>query len=400
MNFAKYIFFIRKNNNGGGIYLKYILLSRAKKNFGDYLIFERGVKLIKHLKPNIKIIEGRAWEPLDSQFNLTDIKTVDAIVIPGCPGITRYTYPNTYPLCDIVFKYEIPVYFLGVGSVISPYWADKLEYSNETLSFLKYINKYAPIGVRDNITEKILNNTGMTASLNGCPSWYRLPDMGKQLDNNTNIRQIIFSVPASGRQVVSFLSVIKKFRNEIPEVKCIVSFNRGLGKGNNTSAAEYQRNNFIYNKVRSYGCDIIDMSYSTKNNNIYDESDLHIGFRVHTHIYFLSIGKPTFLLAEDSRGVGMLQTIQTPGWIIPKYYPNSIIPRGFNNLLSRMPMPKNNYIYKLQKRLSCIPDITDNVFKEVQKELELGFPSFIQVPSLIKKYYNEKMKPYILNYLP
>jgi hypothetical protein len=379
--------------------LKYILLSRAKKNYGDYLIFERGVQLIKHLKPNTELIEGRAWEPLDSQLTLTDIKSVDAIVIPGGPGITRFTYPNIYPLCDIVFKYEIPVYFLGVGSVISPYWANKLEYSKETLSFLEYINKYAPIGVRDNITEKILNNTGMTASLNGCPAWYCLPDIGKQFENNTNIRQIIFSVPASDRQVVSFLSIIKKFRNKIPEVKCIVSFNRGLGK-NNTSAAEYHRNNFIFNKAKLYGCDIIDMSYSTKNNNIYNESDLHIGFRVHTHIYFLSVGKPTFLLADDSRGVGVLQTIQTPGWIIPKYYPNSKIPKGLNMLLSRMPMPKNNHIYKLQKRLSCIPDIADNVFKEVQKEVDLGFLSFVQVPSLIKKYYEKKMKPYILNYLP
>jgi hypothetical protein len=39
----------------------------------------------------------------------------------------------------------------------------------------------------------------------------------------------------------------------------------------------------------------------------YSESDLHVGYRVHAHAYMSSIGKPTYLLAEDGRGTGMEQ---------------------------------------------------------------------------------------------
>jgi hypothetical protein len=35
---------------------------------------------------------------------------------------------------------------------------------------------------------------------------------------------------------------------------------------------------------------------------LYDEADLHVGFRVHAHLYMNSISKPSVLLNEDGRG--------------------------------------------------------------------------------------------------
>ena len=46
-------------------------------------------------------------------------------------------------------------------------------------------------------------------------------------------------------------------------------------------------------------CEVIDVSYDEKKIDMYLDFDLHIGYRVHAHIYFLSKSKPSILLHED-----------------------------------------------------------------------------------------------------
>src|SRR5699024_8576119 len=41
--------------------------------------------------------------------------------------------------------------------------------------------------------------------------------------------------------------------------------------------------------------------------------DLHIGYRVHAHIYFLSKRLPSILLHEDGRGNGVSEALNSPG---------------------------------------------------------------------------------------
>lgn len=118
---------------------KYLVLSRAIKNFGDFLIFERGVNLIKLLKPNVEVVQGKAWIPLDEQFSEKELSSFDAVVIPGGPGIRVDIYPEIYPLSKAVFKNSIPVYFLG-GAKIYPYLgkdSEKIFFSPNSLNFLK-----------------------------------------------------------------------------------------------------------------------------------------------------------------------------------------------------------------------------------------------------------------------
>jgi predicted regulator of Ras-like GTPase activity (Roadblock/LC7/MglB family) len=42
---------------------------------------------------------------------------------------------------------------------------------------------------------------------------------------------------------------------------------------------------------------------------VYSEADLHLGYRVHSHIFSLSNRSASILVNEDTRGVGQVQTL-------------------------------------------------------------------------------------------
>lgn len=372
--------------------MRYLVLNRARNNFGDFLIFDRGLKLIKQLKKNCEIVIADAGLPLDKQLTSSEINSLDAIIIPGGPGIRPDAYPLVYPLSTEVFESEIPVYFMGAGSKIYPYDIrnERVAFPVSVLNLFKYMNKFSPIGVRDNITMRVLEKAGIHSVVNGCPAWYSLPHLNNNYIFPDKIRQIVFSVPAGNQFVVPFLNVVEKFRRISPEISSVISFNQGLGI--NHSSPESLKNQYIFEQTKKMKCDICDMSGSCENTLTYDESTLHIGYRVHTHIYFLSIGKPSFLIAEDSRGAGVLETLESIGVtthlkIPPIHY------KFYNRLKTKLKYSKPQY--GLDMRIAGIPNIADEVYHLVHAEADKGFLSFAEVTKTISNYYITAMKPYI-----
>lgn len=64
---------------------------------------------------------------------------------------------------------------------------------------------------------------------------------------------------------------------------------------------------------------IEDISGSKEGFKQYDECDLHIGFRVHAHIYNISMGNPSILINEDARGAGVNDALGIRNIDIGKY---------------------------------------------------------------------------------
>ena len=58
--------------------------------------------------------------------------------------------------------------------------------------------------------------------------------------------------------------------------------------------------------------EVRDVSYELDRIAFYDESDIHIGYRVHGHLRFLAARKPSVLLEEDGRGGGFTQVLGAP----------------------------------------------------------------------------------------
>ncbi len=59
----------------------------------------------------------------------------------------------------------------------------------------------------------------------------------------------------------------------------------------------------------SLGLDSLEISGGAEGFEHFDRVGLHVGYRVHAHLYCLSHETPSYLIAEDSRGLGMLETL-------------------------------------------------------------------------------------------
>lgn len=65
--------------------------------------------------------------------------------------------------------------------------------------------------------------------------------------------------------------------------------------------------------ARNLGCRVEDVSYDLERIAFYGKCDLHVGYRLHGHLEFLSQRLPSVLLEEDGRGRGATEALGAPG---------------------------------------------------------------------------------------
>ena len=107
-------------------------------------------------------------------------------------------------------------------------------------------------------------------------------------------------------QIIRILNLIKRM---FPKAEVLCSFHRGIKRDQYTKRRYSYTYSFIATYAKILGFKVHDLSYSAGGIEYYREFDLHVGYRVHSHIYFLSIRKPSFLLHEDGRGKGLSLTL-------------------------------------------------------------------------------------------
>lgn len=378
----------------------YIFLNRTVANIGDFLYYSNSIKLINRFKPNIKIIEVNAWKPLMEQIDIDTLKKAKAIIIPGGPALRKDLFPQKYPVPSIVFKNNIPIIFLGIGSKFYPGTIKKLKklkLSKSTIKFLKYSTDQGyPIGVRDILSKKLLLENGIEdVVLNGCPAWYDLDYLGKKLKKPKEIRKIVFSTPASPLCFNQAKKIIKKLRNEFPKASITVLFHSGIYlDGGRAFKRLTNLNKDLATFSLRNGCEILDTSKNLDTLRLYDNSDLQLGYRVHGHLYALSHRKPSFLIAEDSRGTGALLTLGglgVPIWskFADKLSTNKII---WNAILFWLSILGLHFPISSLVSNQFVPKL---ILKMIKSELDNGFKSFEKIPEIIDKTFENRMKKFI-----
>jgi polysaccharide pyruvyl transferase WcaK-like protein len=364
--------------------MNFIILKRAFNNVGDYLIFERAIKIIKanDLKKEHTFFYGDSSKPLDAQFKSTFLNKIDGIIIPGGPRIRNNMYPLTYPLCKEIFQKKIPIYILGGGTKIIQNLNSIKPFDKKTNFLLNYINKFSPVGCRDIYTKNYLNKLGFKTILNGCPAWYDLNYLNKT-NKKKSIKKILFSVPGNSNFFNQSIFIFKKIKKDYPNYKYFVSFNHGF----NEKYASLKK------EIEKIGLKPIDLSKDTSKLSIYDKMDFHIGYRVHTHIYFLSHKKPSIIFAEDSRGIGIMNTLKTKN-LIPgiKCWDDSTIFIKYKFWINS----------KLQKNLFKTIN-KKNLYKKISYKINFvlkdNFKEYNLIYNKIKKNYYTKMSFFIKKYI-
>ncbi len=351
----------------------------AISNSGDYLIFNRGWDLLERFlgAENIELIPVKRWEPITGQCN--------ALIILGGPIISRKIHLQSLHIKDYLEENNVPVICLGVGISGKGYpMSDPFFVDQESIDFWTAIyNSSQLFSVRDAYTYQVLRDYGVPAILTGCPALYDLEfvstgDTSKGFSESGN-HYLTITIPninlfsaSSTIRTLYFLYYLKtKFASSGRLIHKRVVFQHGF----------HSSGNGIVAKVARYlGFELIDGSNRGINEiTEINDSDIHIGTRLHMNIFFLSKSNLSYLLSVDNRTEGFLKTISNPS--------DSFTIRGIRRLVDE-----------------CYDDLTNNgsqlKITAVQAQIMDIYPEMRNFLMQIKQFVNseelsEPIKPAI-----
>lgn len=367
----------------------YAVLHGAKKNVGDFLIRDRSEKLIRHFRPDRELKAFPSWKPLDE--HLETINEAEAIIVMGGPGVSQTSYPDVYPFVEELNKIKPPIFLMGVGSYMYPFTAKALRTFNFSSRTREFLERCKGISVRDVFTKNLITSKGISNVLmTGCPVWYNLEFTGKEFQKPGEIKSVLFSFPQKHYFHEQALILAYSLKEEFPRARLIAGFNRGLKADEFTNSKDATRFSQAAEKLQAMGYEVLNHAYDLQSLEDQKTCDLHVGYRLHSHIFFASMRKPSFVIAEDSRSYGHYTTLGLPGqmaynhslfaeWL--PYLENGMIRGGIFKFLPVVGVPKS---------------ISDLVIEQIRRELSNDYPSFEGIDKKLDSYLRE-MKSFLKN---
>lgn len=374
----------------------YTVLSGAKKNIGDFLITDRCKKLLQEHRPEHELFQLPHWESFEK--NLEKVNDSKAVIIMGGPGFQPHFYPGVYKLMPNIEDIKVPIIPMGLGWKGFPGDQDTLKRYRFSRSSMKILNKISKetkhIGCRDYLTKEALKLNGLdNVLMTGCPVWYDIDSIGKPIKKPEQIKKFAFTPAQNHIYRNQSIEILKVLKTIFQDAESYCSFHRGVMANDQfTSKADEDNNVAIKNEAEKLGYIVVDTSFDLEKLNFYEECDLHIGYRVHGHIYFLSKRRPSILIHEDGRGRGVSEALNILGI------------DGFTRTFSRSLTDKisipqvSGSIRKVFGVIKPNKDARDILETYIRDEIENDFARFSGIHNVIDSHY-EIMKKFI-NGLP
>jgi hypothetical protein len=287
-----------------------LFLHGAKKNAGDYLIRERGIAIVRHLRPQQEIVVHDRWRPLPREA----LDRADAIVLGGGPGLATNFYPGIFPLVPDLESVKTPIFPLALGWSGRPAkHPERFRFDEPSLAALRSIHeRIGWSGVRDDLSLQVVRDAEVgEARRTGCFAWYDLSRLGEPLHRPERVRSLVFTPPAfpTRKESLDSLALLRLLRSRYRHAERFCVFHRGIRPGTGTPLHETVKNSGIAALARALGYRIVDASHRLEALEFYGDSDLHVGYRVHAHLLFLSQRRPSVLISQDGRGAGQSRTL-------------------------------------------------------------------------------------------
>ncbi|MEV8337710.1 polysaccharide pyruvyl transferase family protein [Leucobacter sp. NPDC077196] len=272
-----------------------------KKNVGDALIHSRARKLWHHVAPDLDLVSVPRWEshvaPEDSQL----------LVLCGGPGFTPRMIESVFPVAQEPLRQGTPVAGFALGWQGLP--ARKPEGFSMTARSVAALRKITahgtPLSVRDDVTAEIAGMFGIDAIRTGCSAWYSIPHLGAAADPGPEEpRSVVFTTPALAENAKESIAVMRMLRAKYPRATLVAAFHRGILPDEHTSPEQSAPLVAQAEAARELGFDVRDVAYGLELIDFYHAVDLHVGYRVHAHLDFVSRRRPSVLISEDGRGSG------------------------------------------------------------------------------------------------
>ena len=340
-------------------------MSGAVINAGDFLIEKRAIQLLKHFIPEAQIsILNRV--KIDYSDKIDYLNSFDGIVFAGGPIYSPDIYPKSIPFVNDLTKISPPVIFMG-GGCWSNIYNSHLTTDSKSFFLLGCKHKI-PLGCRDWYTYRFLKNQGFSdIIMTGCPAWYDLDNINKlQIKKAGTIKKICISEPANNYNIGLLNQLVYWLRSNFKDASLNLVIHREE-KTQIESLKEKWKDEIDLNTIFIPG--------SSDGFNIYNDADLHIGFRVHAHIYNLSRRNFSILINEDIRGKGVNHALGLESIDVNYDY----------NIIRKKRIIKDYYLCQLsQKRI-------DNKIKQINDVIDFhiktNFKNYEEAFAKMKYYY-------------
>lgn len=294
----------------------YVLLTGCKKNAGDFLIAHAARELLSKYAPCKEFKELPSWLPVTSHLDI--IRSSKALLLCGGPAFQSGLGTTIYPITQDLERITVPIISFGLGWKAFP--GDEFDRktvqppASAQLLLDRIRNDYRYAGCRDYLTLSVLKRWGIrNAVMTGCPAWYD----PQWFDQPPRIPEKIRNVAVTPAELPRFnhqsKELLQLVRDLFPEARRTCSFHRGWVRDEHTTGAHAENALDLRAYAEKAGFDCQDISGSVEGMLRYEDYDLHIGYRVHAHLKFLSARKPSFLIAEDGRGRGALEATSSCG---------------------------------------------------------------------------------------
>jgi len=378
---------------------QYVILTGSKNNAGDYLIKFRAKQLFAKLRPDRSIIDMNGWETM-SQTNLDIVNDSKALILMGGPALVEDMVPRVYGLAEVLDKIKVPIIMMGIGwKSQKGNWENTYNYKLNPKSYelVKKVNDSGYLSsVRDYHTLNALRFNGFDNILmTGCPAYYDQNHINTEFTPN-EIKKVAFSLGVSFIESPSMFKLMKEnilackkmFFDKEFEVVFHHSLNREKFSSAYKSASHHVKaHNKFADWLEENNIKYSDISGSAENlMNYYSNVDLHIGYRVHAHIFMNSIARKSILISEDGRAKGVKGAIG--GVVLDGYFnfKDGFVSKVFNRLLSSYDRFESN------------PYLTKELLKEIKYEESIDFARFKNSRSRIDGNY--KIMSQFLKQLP
>ncbi len=282
-----------------------VTLTGAFKNAGDYLIGHRARALLAaHV--NAKVIDVNRKEITDAHYEV--FNSARAVLLTGGPAYQDKIYPNVYNL-DLS-RISVPVIPFGLG------WKGKLGQEPKDFEFAPAAKDFVQAvhadqtrfsSARDHLTVQMLAANGVSnVAMTGCPAWYDESKLAQDYQFNSNVKRLVLSMPAVPQDQVA--AIMAKLAKDFPKAQKFLSFQAGYKSTHSKKRAEFSRWNRaqilrgLLHGFRPISFEADFDGFESFMNTV----DLHVGYRVHSHIFSISQRKTSLLIGEDSRGIGQV----------------------------------------------------------------------------------------------
>lgn len=377
----------------------YVTLTGSRNNAGDFLIRHRAYHLLRTLRPDRDLVDMNSWAALTDE-QVATINRAEALILLGGPALRQDMYPEVYPLVDDLDRITVPITIMGAGWKAFPgYWEDsrRYPYTAKTLGLLRRIDRSGvAISVRDYRTLNALKLSGIdTGVMTGCPALYVPDRIGTPFTGlrPARVEQLVFSLGVnfvdSRSQEAQTKEIIVALVEAYPQAKVTVAFHHSISAddlrqayGSRPKFARKHEGMVVW--LQDRGIAYADISGGAeKLIDLYTVADLHVGYRVHAHIFMSSLRKPSVLLTEDGRGRGLKDVLG--GLIFDTYAQKAtaLLPRALNEV----------GIYQLDK-YPAFDGVATDIVNALDYEAAYGAPR-LELPALrIDRHYGV-MKGYL-----